>query len=64
MGRTEDMEMTREAKIDKLAQGDDEAILRCYGELASNNRWGELDGDIELTKAEILKRMAAYKERS
>lgn len=56
--------MTREEKIDKLAQGDDEAILRCYGGLVSNNRFGELNEDIELTKAEILKRMAAYKERS
>ena len=56
--------MTREEKIDKLAQEGDEAILRYYGGLVSNNRWGELDNDIELTKAEILKRMAAYKERS
>lgn len=58
------MAMTRQEKIDKLAQADDEAILRCYGGLMSNNRWGELDEDIELTKAEILKRMAAHKERS
>lgn len=56
--------MTREEKINKLAHGDDEAILRCYGGLVSNNRFSELDGDIELVKAEILKRMAAYKERS
>ena len=57
------MAMTREEKINILAQGDDKEILQCYLELIIYNRLGTLDEDIELTKAEILKRMAAYKER-
>lgn len=58
------MEMTREEKINMLAQADDEEILQCYLELIIYNLLGTLDEDIELTKAEILKRMAAHKERS
>lgn len=56
--------MTREEKVEWLSQANDEKILRQYWTLENNNLWGKLDEDIELTKAEIIKRMAACKERS
>lgn len=55
---------TREEKIKWLEKADSEKLLRQLISLDGNNSFGKYDEDIELTKAEILKRMAAYKERS
>ena len=49
--------MTREEKINWLKNATDEQLLKQYLSLNAGNRYGEFNEDIDLTEAEILKRM-------
>ncbi|MCR4671948.1 MAG: hypothetical protein K5637_01755 [Lachnospiraceae bacterium] len=52
--------MTKEDKIHWLEEAPHEELLRQLISLESGNSYGCNDEDIQLTKAEILKRMYSY----
>lgn len=50
--------MTREQKIEWLTKATNEELLKQLVSFERRNEYGKLNDDIEITRAEILKRMS------
>lgn len=56
--------MTREQKCEWCKNADSEALLHQYVTFINSNQYGRYEEDIEIVKAEIMRRMAGVEERS
>lgn len=56
--------MTREQKCEWCKNADNESLLHQYVTFINSNQYGKYEEDIEIVKAEIMRRMARVEERS
>lgn len=56
--------MTREQKCEWCKNADSEALLHQYVTFINSNQYGRYEEDIEIVKAEIMRRMAGVEDRS